>query len=84
MNQRNKTNNLNNNEEYLQITTDNGLLKKIIKEGTGNIVPENVIVIVHYTGKLINGNVFDSSKTRGIPFEFNIGQREGNKKNNKI
>jgi FKBP-type peptidyl-prolyl cis-trans isomerase len=28
---------------------------------------------VHYTGKLTNGEVFDSSVKRGQPFEFQIG-----------
>jgi len=28
---------------------------------------------MHYTGSLENGNVFDSSRTRGAPFDFKIG-----------
>ena len=30
-------------------------------------------VAVHYTGKLENGKVFDSSLTRGQPIEFKLG-----------
>ena len=33
----------------------------------------NYIIIVHYTGKLLDGTVFDSSVTRGDPFEFTLG-----------
>ncbi|KAL1511909.1 hypothetical protein AB1Y20_005190 [Prymnesium parvum] len=31
-------------------------------------------VLVHYEGKLANGNVFDSSLARGEPAEFKVGQ----------
>ena len=30
-------------------------------------------VAVHYTGKLTNGQVFDSSVSRGRPLEFTVG-----------
>ena len=39
-------------------------------EGTGEVVPRGSTVKVHYTGKLLDGTVFDSSVTRGEPIEF--------------
>lgn len=45
------------------------------KEGTGERAVKNGDTIsVHYTGKLTNGTVFDSSVTRGVPFDFTVGQ----------
>jgi len=32
------------------------------------------MVRLHYTGSLADGTVFDSSKNRGTPFEFRLGQ----------
>ncbi|XZE52679.1 FKBP-type peptidyl-prolyl cis-trans isomerase [Planctomycetaceae bacterium SH139] len=50
-----------------------GLQYKVEKAGTGaSPTPQN-IVRVHYTGKLISGEVFDSSVERGEPAEFPVG-----------
>ena len=53
-------------------TTDSGLRYRIFKEGTGPKPEKGDKVKVHYTGKLTDGTVFDSSKDRG-PFEFRVG-----------
>ncbi|HXA01323.1 MAG TPA: FKBP-type peptidyl-prolyl cis-trans isomerase [Cytophagaceae bacterium] len=42
-------------------------------KGTGISPKTGQTVQVHYTGKLLNGNVFDSSVQRGTPFEFVLG-----------
>lgn len=63
-------------KDFVNLSGDGGLLKKIIKPGNGEQIPKDVIAIVHYTGKLTNGDVFDSSKRRNQPFEFNIGKRD--------
>ena len=48
---------------------------KTTKEGTGDrVVKSGDHIFVHYTGKLTDGTVFDSSVTRGTPFDFTIGQ----------
>lgn len=49
-------------------------LEYIEKEaGTGAQAQAGKTVRVHYTGKLQNGQVFDSSVTRGEPIEFRLG-----------
>ncbi|CAL9122294.1 unnamed protein product [Musa textilis] len=52
-----------------------GLRKKLVKEGEGWDHPEaGDEVEVHYTGTLLDGSKFDSSRDRGTPFKFNLGQ----------
>jgi FKBP-type peptidyl-prolyl cis-trans isomerase len=54
--------------------TESGLQYKVVREGNGDIPQEGDRVTVHYTGKLINGKVFDSSVERGEPATFGIEQ----------
>lgn len=56
------------------ITTPSGLQYKVIKMGTGKKPKAGSTVTVHYTGKLYNGKVFDSSVERGQPATFNTTQ----------
>ncbi len=42
--------------------------------GTGETPREGQTVQVHYTGRLIDGTVFDSSVERGRPFTFTLGK----------
>lgn len=45
-----------------------------IKVGTGTEAQSGNIVKVHYIGTLTDGTKFDSSKDRGVPFEFALGE----------
>ncbi|KAJ6649747.1 Peptidyl-prolyl cis-trans isomerase Fkbp12 [Pseudolycoriella hygida] len=48
-----------------------------ISPGDGSTFPKkHQTVVVHYTGTLQDGSVFDSSRTRGKPFKFSIGKGE--------
>ncbi len=44
------------------------------QEGTGATAAQGMSVDVHYTGKLENGEVFDSSIPRGQPLSFTLGE----------
>jgi FKBP-type peptidyl-prolyl cis-trans isomerase len=50
-----------------------GLQYIIRKEGTGPSPVKGANVSVHYTGKLLNGTIFDSSVQRGEPIQFPVG-----------
>ncbi|GAB4021089.1 FKBP-type peptidyl-prolyl cis-trans isomerase [Spirosoma sp. KCTC 42546] len=54
------------------VTTASGLQYSIEKEGTGAKPTATDRVKVHYTGRLIDGKVFDSSVERGQPAEFGV------------
>jgi len=51
-----------------------GLRYEIIQPGTGPAPASTATVQVHYTGTLIDGEVFDSSVQRGEPAEFPLDQ----------
>lgn len=55
-------------------TTASGLQYEVIKEGDGVQPAASDQVVVHYTGKLIDGTVFDSSEERGMPATFGVTQ----------
>ncbi|MDH8702428.1 FKBP-type peptidyl-prolyl cis-trans isomerase FklB [Dysgonomonadaceae bacterium PH5-43] len=69
-------------EEFLKInkerpgvkTTDSGIQYEVLQEGTGAKPKATDSVKVHYEGKLIDGQIFDSSIKRGEPASFGLNQ----------
>ena len=55
------------------VKTASGLEYIVIAEGSGPKPKTGQKVKVHYTGKLQDGTVFDSSVERGEPIEFTLG-----------
>jgi len=65
-------------EEYKKnndsvVLLESGLLYRVLTEGYGDIPTDKDEVVVHYTGKLTDGTVFDSSVDRGEPSKFMVG-----------
>lgn len=56
-----------------QTTTASGLVYEELAPGTGAAAAPGQTVSVHYTGWLVDGTKFDSSKDRNEPFEFPLG-----------
>ncbi len=54
------------------IVTATGLQYKIIEPGEGQSPTSEDKVVAHYTGKLLDGTVFDSSHERGEPATFPV------------
>jgi FKBP-type peptidyl-prolyl cis-trans isomerase len=55
-------------------TTKSGLQYEIIERGGGAHPQKDSVVVVHYTGSLIDGTVFDSSRERDEPATIPLGQ----------
>jgi FKBP-type peptidyl-prolyl cis-trans isomerase len=54
------------------VTTASGLQYKVLTAGKGKAPGASSNVTVHYTGKLLDGTVFDSSVERGEPASFGV------------
>lgn len=58
---------------FREVTTNTGLKYRDIIMGTGATPTTGQRLTVHYIGRLADGTVFDSSITRGQPFQFTLG-----------
>jgi len=56
--------------------TEEGLYLITTKKGTGAQPKDMQNLTVHYTGKLLDGTVFDSSVERGEPFTLTLGAHQ--------
>ncbi len=54
-------------------TTTSGLQYYIVEQSEGEMIQSGNTVTVHYTGYLLDGNIFDSSVKRGSPNDFTVG-----------
>ena len=59
--------------ESTEIQQQDGIDITILQEGSGEAIQDGRVAVVHYTGTLDDGTVFDSSVSRGTPFEFTLG-----------
>lgn len=56
------------------VTLPSGVQYKVIKEGNGEIPADTSLVKVHYEGRTLDGNVFDSSYKNGQPVSLRCNQ----------
>ena len=59
--------------EVENVVYPDGLQVTILEEGSGDTIQNGSVAVMHYTGTLDDGTVFDSSIPRGAPFEFTLG-----------
>ncbi|HEX8737642.1 MAG TPA: FKBP-type peptidyl-prolyl cis-trans isomerase [Pyrinomonadaceae bacterium] len=60
-------------QKTASVTTASGLTYIITQKGTGAQLKAGDTVMVHYTGLLTSGKMFDSSVERGEPISFELG-----------
>jgi FKBP-type peptidyl-prolyl cis-trans isomerase len=61
-------NSLKSNKNIVELPS--GLRYEIVEAGKGAVAKPGQVVAIHYTGSLVGGQVFDTSRERGQPAEF--------------
>ncbi|TDH70882.1 uncharacterized protein CCR75_008734 [Bremia lactucae] len=61
-------------KEPVDLSGDGGVLKETYVEGTGDFPPAGNEIRAHYTGTLLDGTKFDSSRDRDAEFKFVLGK----------
>lgn len=56
------------------LSGDGGIMLRVEREGQGELPPAHAKVKAHYTGRLQDGTIFDSSVERSETFDFELGQ----------
>jgi len=57
----------------IDLSGDGGVMKEILVEGSGECPPNGYEIRAHYTGTLLDGTKFDSSRDRDSEFTFQLG-----------
>jgi peptidylprolyl isomerase len=63
-------------EDLPIVSTESGLQYIVLKEGEGELPIPGNLLLVHYSGYLEDGTLFDSSVQRGEPFRFILGSNQ--------
>jgi len=63
-------------KENQEFTSGSGLKVNLQKSAKGKLLNKGDKIKVHYSGTLVDGRKFDSSREKNQPFEFIIGMRQ--------
>ena len=55
-------------------TMENGVEVRVLRPGDGDAAKKGDKITIHFVGTLLDGGVFDSSRVRGEPMKFWVGE----------
>ncbi|MDX2010049.1 MAG: FKBP-type peptidyl-prolyl cis-trans isomerase [Myxococcaceae bacterium] len=61
-------------EPQAPVVRDDGLTTQVLAPGDGDTAKKGDKIALHFVGTLLDGGVFDSSRARGQPFSFWVGE----------